>query len=311
MNVFSNSDFPGMNNSLTMSPNFTSNTTSEYEDPVVLFISAITSATALNYALTGLCVILFILFVLPLIGITLFSIINYGIVLAIHLVFRLKYRLKHGKSGIDADKARQVILNWWYWVSKIWFGFEVIGIENIPVDDPGIMVCPHAKTPAHIPPLRAILSPYRCRNYHLVIDKNHGNNPIFRDFSQTFNMAGWTREECVKILQEGSDLVTLPGGSQELLHSDSNYEIDWSNRKGYARVAKEAKVFIVPMFCLNLQEAFWTPFFLKPFVSGRFSSKKFPIFFAWGGLPVKLVLVIIQIKMKIEFIAERAKRAKL
>uniref|UniRef100_T1IVQ8 Phospholipid/glycerol acyltransferase domain-containing protein n=1 Tax=Strigamia maritima TaxID=126957 RepID=T1IVQ8_STRMM len=171
-------------------------------------------------------------------------------------------------------------------------GFEVIGRENIPVDNPGIMVCPHGKTPVHIPPLGVILLPYRCRDYHLVIDRNHGNSPIARDFFQLLNMAGWTREECVKILQEGSDLVTLPGGSQELLHSDSNYEIDWSNRKGYARVAKEAKVFIVPTFCVNLQEAFWTPFFLKPFVSGRFSSKKFPIYFAWGGLPVKLVTVI-------------------
>uniref|UniRef100_T1J2Z4 Uncharacterized protein n=1 Tax=Strigamia maritima TaxID=126957 RepID=T1J2Z4_STRMM len=107
MNVFSNLDIPGMNNSLTMSPNFTLNTTSTYEDPVVLFISAITSAVALNYALTGFCVILFIPFVLPLIGITLFSTINYGIALVIYLVFRLKYRLKHGKSGIDADKAQQ------------------------------------------------------------------------------------------------------------------------------------------------------------------------------------------------------------
>uniref|UniRef100_T1IVQ9 Phospholipid/glycerol acyltransferase domain-containing protein n=1 Tax=Strigamia maritima TaxID=126957 RepID=T1IVQ9_STRMM len=292
MNVFPNSDFPGTNNSLTMSPNFTLNTTSKYEDPVVLIISAITSATALNYALTGLCVILFILFVLPLIGITLFATINYGIALVIYLVFCLKYRLKHGKRGVDANKARQVILNWWYWVARIWFGFEVIGRENIPVDDPGIMTCPHGKAPVHIPPLGVILFPYRCRNYHLVIDRNHANTPFVGDFFQLLNSGGWTREECVKILQEGSDLVTLPGGSQELLHSDSNYEIDWSNRKGYARVAKEAKAFIVPTFCVNLQEAFWTPFFLKPFVSGRFSSKKFPIYFAWGGLPVKLVTVI-------------------
>uniref|UniRef100_T1J2Z3 Acyltransferase n=1 Tax=Strigamia maritima TaxID=126957 RepID=T1J2Z3_STRMM len=292
MNVYFNPESSTIDNSLTMSSNFTFNSTSEYEDPIVLWLNAITLPTALNYTLIGVYIILFILIALPIIGIVLFFLINYGGSFVIYLVYRIKYRLKNGKSGLDRDEAREAILTWWYWVAKIWFGYQVIGSENIPVHEATIGVFTHGQCPVFAGGLSAFLIRVRKAPYAVVIDKNHGNAPIIKDFASLFNMSGWTREECIKFLQEGTDVITLPGGRHEVFYSDSNYELDWGKRNGYAKLAKATKATILPGFCMNLQEACWVPFFLKPFVNGRFASKKFPIVVGWGCLPVKLVTIL-------------------
>jgi len=50
------------------------------------------------------------------------------------------------------------------------------------------------------------------------------------------------KEECVNALKKGCLIAVAPGGVREALFSDEMYTIIWGNRKGFARVAIDAKV---------------------------------------------------------------------
>lgn len=51
-----------------------------------------------------------------------------------------------------------------------------------------------------------------------------------------------TREECLIALKNGYLVSISPGGVREALFSDESYQLVWGNRKGFARVALDAKV---------------------------------------------------------------------
>lgn len=50
------------------------------------------------------------------------------------------------------------------------------------------------------------------------------------------------KEACVRTLENGDLLAIAPGGLREALFSDEMYTILWSDRKGFAQVAIDAKV---------------------------------------------------------------------
>ncbi|XP_004864363.1 transmembrane protein 68-like [Heterocephalus glaber] len=95
------------------------------------------------------------------------------------------------------------------------------------------------------------------------------------------------REKCVEILRSGHLLAILPGRVQEALISDETYNIIWSNRKGFAQVAINAKAPIIPMFTQNIREGFRSLGGTRLF---RWLYEKFRYPFApmYGDFPVKL-----------------------
>lgn len=94
-------------------------------------------------------------------------------------------------------------------------------------------------------------------------------------------------KKCVEILRSGHLLAISPGGVREALISDETYNIVWGNRKGFAQVAIDAKVPIIPMFTQNIREGFRSLGGTRLF---RWLYEKFRYPFApmYGGFPVKL-----------------------
>ncbi|KAH0617706.1 hypothetical protein JD844_016204, partial [Phrynosoma platyrhinos] len=62
------------------------------------------------------------------------------------------------------------------------------------------------------------------------------------------------RAKSLEILKKGQLLGIAPGGVREALFSDQYYKVIWGNRTGFAQVALEAKVPIIPMFTRNIRE---------------------------------------------------------
>ncbi|XP_061454942.1 monoacylglycerol/Diacylglycerol O-acyltransferase-like isoform X2 [Rhineura floridana] len=94
------------------------------------------------------------------------------------------------------------------------------------------------------------------------------------------------RVECVEILKKGYLLGVLPGGSREALFSDENYSLLWGSRKGFAHVARDAKVPIIPIFTKNLREGYRTLGKIWPF-KWLYERTRWPIVPVYGGFPVK------------------------
>ena len=50
-----------------------------------------------------------------------------------------------------------------------------------------------------------------------------------------------TKEECISLLRKGELVAVYPGGIQETVLSNNNYDLVWKSRQGFANVANEAK----------------------------------------------------------------------
>ncbi|NXS08648.1 TMM68 protein, partial [Neodrepanis coruscans] len=95
-----------------------------------------------------------------------------------------------------------------------------------------------------------------------------------------------TREDCLNALKNGYLVSISPGGVREALFSDESYQLMWGNRKGFAQVALEAKVPIIPMYTQNVREGYRM---LKErrFFRKLYESTRLPFTPPYGGLPVK------------------------
>ena len=75
-------------------------------------------------------------------------------------------------------------------------------------------------------------------------------------FSQAFGCRATTRQGCTKLLRLGKLVGVAPGGGFEAQLGTSDYQVMWKKRSGFAAVAFEAGVPIIPIFTENIREAF-------------------------------------------------------
>ena len=95
--------------------------------------------------------------------------------------------------------------------------------------------------------------------------------------------------KCVATLKNGHLLAILPGGARETLFATHRYEIMWNGRCGFARVAREVGVDIIPVFTRNIRHMFWTPEFVQRLARPLFERYNIPFVSMFGAFPVKLI----------------------
>nr|XP_034958039.1 transmembrane protein 68-like isoform X2 [Zootoca vivipara] len=72
-------------------------------------------------------------------------------------------------------------------------------------------------------------------------------------FFDTIGLKDFSKAECVEILKKGHFIGISPGGAREANFSN-DYSLMWGNRTGFAQIALEAKVPIIPIFTQNICE---------------------------------------------------------
>ncbi|KAM6087142.1 DGAT1/2-independent enzyme synthesizing storage lipids-like isoform 4-T4 [Chlamydotis macqueenii] len=158
------------------------------------------------------------------------------------------------------DSARKNIASFWDVYARIWHvscflsqtGYELHGVENLP-EGPGILVYYHGAIP---------------------IDYLYFLSRLFL----------WKKRLCLSVADHF--VFRLPGGVREALFSDESYQLVWGNRKGFAQVALEAKVPIIPMYTQNVREGY-RMFKERRFFRQLYESTRLPFIPPYGGLPVK------------------------
>ncbi|XP_026526229.1 transmembrane protein 68-like isoform X4 [Notechis scutatus] len=188
-------------------------------------------------------------------------------------IYKRKTDIKEGYLNDFWDGARQMLATMWYAHARIWNGYEVHGLEKLP-NGPALIIFYHGATPIDFFYLVATILIKKKRILHIVADHFVFSIPGIQLLINVFHVLHGTKEECKKILENGGLVVISPGGVREALFSDENYTIMWKNRKGFAQVAVEAKVPIIPMFTRNIRENI-------RIVGGQ-------IILLYGNFPVKL-----------------------
>ena len=191
----------------------------------------------------------------------------------------------------------------------------MIGLENIPAKDPAIIVFYHSTFPNDFYYLMALLFLKHKRTFFTIIERIIYRIPSWSLMLNVLRLIPGSVDDCVNIINRGNLLALSPGGLREglwivcglfffviffslkfsiAMFSDENYQLIWNNRHGFARIAKQTNVPIIPVFTQNSRESFRLlsiiPKWLCRLIYDRY---KFPfLFIPYGGLPVKLTTFI-------------------
>ncbi|XP_053571023.1 transmembrane protein 68 [Bombina bombina] len=203
------------------------------------------------------------------------------------LVYKRKNELKEAYSNSIWDGARKTLASLWDGHATIWHGYELYGLEKIPTEGPALIVYYHGALPVDYYYFVCKVILLKGRTCHTVGDYFLFKIPGFKPLLEVFNVIHGPKEACVKALKNGHLLAISPGGVREALFSDENYAIVWGNRTGFAQVAIDAKVPIIPMFTQNVREGFRSLGGLWIFRM-LYEKFKFPLVPVYGGFPVKL-----------------------
>ncbi|XP_042163614.1 transmembrane protein 68 isoform X3 [Oncorhynchus tshawytscha] len=159
-------------------------------------------------------------------------------------------------------------------------------MEKIPDEGAALIVYYHGAIPIDYYYFLANVIIQKGRIVHSVADHFLFKVPGFKLLLEVFSVIHGPQQECVKALKSGHLLGISPGGVREALLSDETYPLLWGKRKGFAQVAIDSKVPIIPMFTQNVREGFRSLGGLSFF---RWSYEKFrvPMAPVYGGFPVK------------------------
>lgn len=175
--------------------------------------------------------------------------------------------------------------------SRVWHGYEIIGLENIPEAGPVLIVFYHAAFPADIM-LFLFRIGFRKRPIWTVVDKFFEDIPKSKPFLNLFNLIPGNIDVCKKALDKGEALLVVPGGVFEALFSNNHYTVLWQKRTGFAKLIQNKHVKVVPVFTRNVREAWIVMTLFESFWKKLYNNTRLPLTPVYGGLPVKLTAVI-------------------
>ncbi|XP_063982320.1 DGAT1/2-independent enzyme synthesizing storage lipids [Diachasmimorpha longicaudata] len=209
-----------------------------------------------------------------------------ALIFYIYKLHRKRLREAYGKDWKSA--ARSVVAAIWDVHGYIYYGYEVVGIENIPMDSPVLFIYYHGALPIDLYYFIAKIVLLNSKVIHTVADNFFFKVPGFSIICHVMKMIPGTIQTCSAILREGNMLAISPGGVYEAQFGDSYYQLLWKNRLGFAKVALDAKVCIVPIFTKNVREAFRSMSWGRRIFLRMYAATKIPFAPLYGGFPVKL-----------------------
>lgn len=222
-----------------------------------------------------------VVFILPF----LIVILLYLSILFLH-VYKRKNQLREAYSNNLWDGARKTLATLWDGHGAIWHGYEIHGMEKIPDQGPALIVYYHGAIPIDYYYFLANVILQKGRTCHSVADHLLFKIPGFKLLLEVFSVIHGPQEECVRALRSGHLLGISPGGVREALFSDETYPLLWGKRRGFAQVAIDSQVPIIPMFTQNVREGFRSLGNLR-FFRWLYERFRLPVAPLYGGFPVK------------------------
>ncbi|KAF4524893.1 hypothetical protein B566_EDAN015549 [Ephemera danica] len=220
---------------------------------------------------------LLITFLLPMV----IGLLFYVTALILYIYKLHRQRLRDAYERDFWDGARHTIAAVWDAHGWLWHGYEIHGLENLPQNSPALIVYYHGAIPIDIYYFLSKTFLLRKNLIHTV-----GDNFLFS--LPALNVIPGTVQSCASILVDNNMLAIAPGGVYEAQFGNSYYQLLWRKRLGFAKVALEAKVPIIPIFTQNLREAFRSVSWGKKIWLKMYNWTKLPLVPIYGGFPVKL-----------------------
>ncbi|CAG7724030.1 unnamed protein product [Allacma fusca] len=184
--------------------------------------------------------------------------------------------------------ARKTLAAFWDAQGWIWHGYEVDGLDSIPDEGSALILYYHGAIPIDFYYFMSKCILYKGRLVRTVGDRFLFNIPGWSLLMEAFKVIPGTVQVCSSLLKEGHLMAIAPGGVYEAQFGNEYYELMWKQRKGFAKVALDAKVPIIPMFTQNLREGFRSVRWGARFWHWLYEKTRFPFVPIYGCFPVKM-----------------------
>lgn len=141
-----------------------------------------------------------------------------------------------------------------------WNGYELEGAHRIPRDGGCLLVLYHGLVPLDVLYLVARLYREHGLFVRSLADRRLFAVPGLAHVVQAGGAVPGTREAAIALLREGSPVAVSPGGVREAIAGPQHhYRLHWGSREGFAHVALEANVPLLPVFGQNAEEVYRAP----------------------------------------------------
>jgi len=88
-------------------------------------------------------------------------------------------------------------------------------------------------------------------------DHNHFAIPVWSDLLKRIGAVRGTRENCARLFEAGEAVLVFPGGGREVFkHKGEKYRLVWKERIGFAQLAIQHAVPIVPFASVGVEDMF-------------------------------------------------------
>jgi 1-acyl-sn-glycerol-3-phosphate acyltransferase len=134
----------------------------------------------------------------------------------------------------------------------------VLGLEHVPRAGAVLLVGNHTVYGIlDIPMLGLEVYAATGRLVRGLGDHNHFAVPLWRDLLKRLGAVRGTRENCVQLFEAGEPVLVYPGGGREVMkHKGEKYKLIWKERVGFARLAIQHGVPIVPFAAVGVEDMF-------------------------------------------------------
>lgn len=138
-----------------------------------------------------------------------------------------------------------------------WFEPSIEGIENIPLDEGGLIVTNHGHFGIDLLVLLRLILEGRGRIVRSLGDRVVFALPIFRDLAHSMGAIEGEPMATIRLLQDDQLVLVYPGGAKEALsRPEDAYRLQWENSHGFIRTALRAKKPIIPIAGLGNEELY-------------------------------------------------------
>ncbi len=137
-----------------------------------------------------------------------------------------------------------------------WHRGELEGLEHLP-SGPALLVGNHGLLGMDTPVFFWLLEKATGRVPRGLADRLLFGNAVVRPWLERVGGVPGTRANAGRLLRQGELVVCYPGGSREVFkRPHQHYQLQWENCIGFARVAIETGVPIVPFAGLGVDDTF-------------------------------------------------------